>query len=196
MRQSSENQRDHRSFSATDQVIYSLKGRCDGSSRLRLDGSMGKLPARVGELQKTQQRISHEMLEWKMQVQLAYETTYSAWILKASAEDEEYSVASDLKALETDIDLLLTSDAAEVLAETWTEILLATTTRLDALRERQVDARLKLQICRRHWELQNRILEQSEAALLRAEQRNRAISEEIATLRCDLGSQRAFTPQS
>lgn len=196
MRQNSENQRDHRSFSAAGQIVYPLKERCGGSSRLRLDGSMGNLPARVGELEKTQQRISHEVLEWKMQLQMADQTTYSAWILKASAEDENHSVASDLKALEADIDLLLTSDAAEVLAEAWTEILLATTTRLDALRERQLDARLKLQICRRHWELQNRILEQSKAALLRAEQRSRAIGEEIATLRCELGLPSGFTPQS
>ncbi len=195
MRQSSENQRDHRFFSAADQVIYPLKQSCGGSSRLRLDGSMGKLATRVGELEKTQQRISHEVLEWKMQVQMADETTCSAWILKGSAEDENHSVASDLKALEADIDRLLTSDTAEVLAEAWSGILLATTTRLDALRERQVDARLKLQICRRHWELQNRILEQSKAALLRAEQRSRAMEEEIATLRCEMGLQRGFTPQ-
>ena len=114
---------------------------------------MGKLAARVEQLEQAQQRVSHELLEWKMQVQLADEATYSAWISETSAQDEDCSVASGLKTLEADIDLLLTSDAAGTLAEVWAEIFLTANAKLEALRERQLDARLKLQICRRHCHL-------------------------------------------
>lgn len=190
MEQSSEDQRDHRFFKTAYKVLYPRKESCDSFSRLKLEASMGKLAARAEELEKAQQRISCELLEWKMQVQLADEATYSAWISEASAEDEDHAVASGLKTLEADIDLLLASDAAQALAEVWSEIFSTANARLEALRERQLDARLKLQICKRHCQLQNAILEQARAALLRAEQRYRAIGEEIAALRCELAPHR------
>src|SRR5579863_5089850 len=155
MEQSSEDQRDRRSFKIADRSFYPSEESRDAFSRLKLEASTGKLAARVAQLEKAQQRIIQEVLEWKMQVQLADEAVYSAWISQTSAEDEERLVTSDLNALEADINLLLTSDAAEVLAEVWTEIVLIATARLEALRERQLDARLKLQICRKHCQLQS-----------------------------------------
>src|SRR5579864_9395355 len=59
--------------------------------------------------------------------------------------------------------------------------------RLEAMSERQVDAYLKLQICRKHRQLQRRILDQSAAALARAEQRKTVIGEEVGVLRNELG---------
>ena len=185
MKQSSKDRRDRLSNSA-NRLFYPRNESRDCFSRLKLEASMGKLVARVEQLEKAQQRVSHELLEWKMQVQLADEATYSAWISETSAEDEDRSVTSGLKTLEADIDLLLTSDAAGALAEVWTEIFLTATAKLEALRERQLDARLKLQISRRHCQLQLGVLEQARGALLRAEQRSSAIGEEINALRSEL----------
>ena len=185
MEQSSKDLRDHPSKSA-DRLFFPRKESRDCISRLKLEASMGKLAARVEQLEKARQRVGHELLEWKMQVQLADEATYPAWISEASAEDEDRSVTSGLKTLEADIDLLLTSDAAGALAEVWTEIFLTATATLEALLERQLDARLKLQISRRHCQLQIGVLQQARAALLRAEQRSGAIGEEIAALRSEL----------
>jgi hypothetical protein len=195
MKQSSKDLRD-RPSSSVDRFCYPQKDSHDCFSHLKLEVSMGKLAARVEQLEQAQQRVSHELLEWKMQVQLADEATYSAWISETSAQDEDCSVTSGLKTLEADIDLLLTSDAAGTLAEVWAEIFLTANAKLEALRERQLDARLKLQICRRHCHLQKGVLEQAQAALLRAEQRSRAIGEEINALRSELEPHRDSTVQS
>jgi len=196
MEQSSEERRDHLSFKTSDAAFYPCKENRGGFSRMKLDAPMGKSAARVEQLEKAQQRVRHELLEWKMQVQLADEATYSAWISEMSAQDEDRSVTSDLKTLEADLDVLLTNDAAEALAAVWTEIFLTARARLEALRERQLDARLKLQICRRHCQLQNEILKQARAALHRAEQRSRALGEEIADVRSELTPHRDSAARS
>ncbi|HVB78839.1 MAG TPA: hypothetical protein VNE82_02690 [Candidatus Binataceae bacterium] len=195
MEQSSKGMRD-RPFNSVDRFCYPHKDSRDCFSHRKLEASTGKLAARVEQLEKAQQRVSHELLEWRMQVQLADEATYSAWISAASAEDEERSVTSGLKTLEADLDLLFTSDAAGVFVEVWGEIFLTASAKLEALRERQLDARLKLQICRRHCHLQNAVLEQARAALLRAEQRSRAVGEEINALRSELEPHRDSAAQS
>jgi hypothetical protein len=109
----------------------------------------GELEARLEELEKVQRRAHHELLEWKMQLQLADEAMYAAGILEASAEQENRLAAIDLQTLER-IDHLLVADAGEVLARSSPKGLLkAAKSSLEALSERQVDAYLKLQICRK-----------------------------------------------
>lgn len=151
---------------------------------------------RVEQLEEARKRIDRELLEWKMQVQLAEEAVYSAWISEGLAEDEDRSVAEALRTLEAELGSLPTKDGAEALSEVRAETFSTLTSRLEALRERQLDARLKLQICRRHRQLQNTVLEQARAAMLRAEQRSRAINEEVAALRHELEPLRGSVTQS
>jgi len=113
---------------------------------------------------------------------------YASAILEASAEEELRLVAFDLNALEERIDRLLVTDGREGWARSSSKGLLkAAKTRLEAVSERQVDAYLKLQICRKHRQLQRQILNQSTAAMARAEQRSSAIGEEVGVLRNELG---------
>jgi hypothetical protein len=150
----------------------------------------GELEARLQVLEKAQRRADHELLDWKMQAQLADEAMYAAGILEASAEQENRLAAIDLQTLER-IDHLLVADAGEVLARSSPKGLLkAAKSSLEALSERQVDAYLKLQICRKHSQLQRRILDQCQAASARAEQRSSAIGEEVGVLRNELGRHR------
>ena len=150
----------------------------------------GELEARLEELEKAQRRADHELLEWKMQLQLADEAMYAAGILEASAEQENRLAEIDLQTQKR-IDHLLVPDARNVLARPSTKGLLkAAKSSLEALSERQVDAYLKLQICRKHCQLQRRILDQCQAALARAEQRSSAIGEEVGVLRNELGRHR------
>jgi hypothetical protein len=178
-----ENHKERRPLNAADRVVGPVEESRGDSSRPRLAISSSQLAARVEQLEKARQRISHELLEWKMQLQMANEATYSAWLSEASAEAEDRLVTSGLRTLEADIDLLLGTDAAEVLMEVWGEIFLNARARLEVLRERQIDARLKLQICRRHCQLQEEILNHVRAALKRAEQRSKTIGKQIAALR-------------
>jgi site-specific recombinase len=150
----------------------------------------GELEARLEELEKVQRRAHHELLEWKMQLQLADEAMYAAGILEASAEQEDRLAEIDLQTQKR-IHHLLVADARDVLARSSTKDLLkAAKSSLEALSERQVDAYLKLQICRKHCQLQRRILDQCHAALARAEQRSSAIGEEVGVLRNELGRYR------
>ena len=152
--------------------------------------STGELEARLEELEKAHPRADHEVFEWKMQLQLADEAMYAAGILEASAEQENRLAAIDLQTQER-IDRLLVADARDVLARSSTKgPLKAAKSSLEALSERQVDAYLKLQICRRHSQLQRQILDQCQAALARAEQRSSAIGEEVGVLRNELGRHR------
>jgi hypothetical protein len=178
-----EDHKERRLLKTADRVIGPVEESRSDSSRRSLAISSSQLAAKVEQLEKSRQRISHELLEWKMQLQMANEATYSAWLSQASAEAEDRSVTSGLRTLEADIDLLLGSDAAEVLMGVWSEIFLNARARLEVLRERQIDARLKLQICRRHCQLQQEILSHVRAALKRAEQRSKTIGKQIAALR-------------
>jgi hypothetical protein len=150
--------------------------------------STGKLEARLEELEKAQRRADRELLEWKTQLELADEAMFAGRILEASAEAEHRLAAIDLSTLQERIDRLLVTDAREGWARSSSKGLLKEANeRLEALSERQVDAYLKLQICRKHRQLQRQILNQSTAALARAEQRNSAIGEEVGVLRNELG---------
>jgi hypothetical protein len=148
----------------------------------------GKLEATLEELVKAQGRADRELLEWKMELRLADGVMYAGAILETSAAEELRLVAIDLTALEERIDRLLVADAREGWARSSSKGLLkAAEARLEALSKRQVDAYLKLQICRKHRQLQRQILDQSTAALARAEQRSSAIGEEVGVLRNELG---------
>jgi hypothetical protein len=150
--------------------------------------STGKLEARLEELEKAQRRADRELLEWTMQLELADEAMYAGAILEASAAEEHRRAAIDLNTLQERIDRLLAADAGEGWA--WSsskDLSKGAKARLEALSERQVDAYLKLQICRKHRQLQRRVLDQSTAALARAEQRSSAIGEEVGVLRHELG---------
>jgi hypothetical protein len=150
--------------------------------------SSEKLEARLEELEKAQRRAGRELLEWKMELQLANETMYACGILEASAEEERKLAAIDLNALQESINRLLVADAREGWARSSSnDLLKVAKARLQALGERQVDAYLKLQICKKHCQLQRRILDQSAAAFARAEQRSSAIGEEVSALRNELG---------
>jgi hypothetical protein len=150
----------------------------------------GELEARLEELEKAQRRADHELLEWKMQLQLADEGMYAAGILEASAEQENRLATIDLQTQERIVHLLV-ADARDVLAQASTKgPLKAAESSLEALSERQVDTCLKLQICRKHCQLQRRILNRCQAALARAEQRSSAIGEEFGVLRNELGRDR------
>ena len=152
------------------------------------DVSTGKLEARLEELEKAQRRADRELYEWKMQAEVADEAMYAGGLLEASAEEERRLVAIDLNTLQQRVDRLLATDACESWARSSSKGLLKVAkVRLEALSERQVDAYLKLQVCRKHRQLQRRILDQSTAALARAEQRSSAIGEEVGILRNELG---------
>ena len=153
-----------------------------------IEVSTRKLAARLEELEKAQRRADHERLEWEMALQLADEAMYTGRILEASAEEEHRLVAIDLNTLQERIDRLLAADAREGWAWSSSEgALKVAKARLEAMSERQVDAYLKLQICRKHRQLQRRILDQSAAALARAEQTKTVIGEEVGVLRNELG---------
>jgi hypothetical protein len=146
------------------------------------------LEATLEELENAQRRADRELLEWKRELQLADEAMYASAILEASAEEELRLVAFDLNALEERIDRLLVGDARQGWARSSSKVLLKVAkARLESLSERQVDAYLKLQICKKHRQLQRRILDQSTAALARAKQRSSAIGEEGGVLRNELG---------
>jgi hypothetical protein len=149
--------------------------------------STGKLEASLEELEKAQRRADRELLEWKMQLELADEAMSAGGILEASAEEEYRLAAIDRNTLQERIDHLLVADAREGWAWSSSNLLKAAKARLEALCERQVDAYLKLQICRKHRLLQRRLVAQSTAALARAEQRSSAIGEEVTVLRSELG---------
>jgi dsDNA-specific endonuclease/ATPase MutS2 len=149
--------------------------------------STGKLEARLEELEKAQRRADRELLEWKMQLEVADEALYAGRILEASAEKEHRLAAIDLNTLQERINRLLGADAREDWAWSSSNLLKVAKTRLEALSERQVDAYLKLQICSKHRQLQGRIVDQSSAALARAERRRSAIGEEVSALRSELG---------
>jgi hypothetical protein len=150
--------------------------------------STEKLEAILEELEKAQRRADRELLEWKMELQLADEATYTGGILEASAEEEHRLATIDLNTLQERIDRLLVADAREGWARSSRKGLLKVAkARLEAASERQVDAYLKLQICRKHRQLQRRILDQSTAALARAEHRSSAIGKEVGVLRNELG---------
>jgi hypothetical protein len=153
-----------------------------------IEVSTGKLAARLEELEKAQRRADRERLEWEMALQLADDAMYAGAILEGSAEEEHRLATIDLNTLQERIDRLLAADAREGWA--WSSskgALRVARARLEAMSERQVDAYLKLQICRKHRQLQRRILDQSAAALARAEQRKTVIGEEVGVLRNELG---------
>ena len=113
---------------------------------------------------------------------------YAGGILEASAEEEHRLATIDLNTLQERIGRLLVAAAREGWARSLSKSpLKVAKARLEVLSERQVDADLKLQICRKHRQLQRRILDQSDAALARAEQRKSAIGEEVGVLRKELG---------
>jgi hypothetical protein len=125
-----------------------------------IEVSTRKLAARLEELEKAQRRADHERIEWEMALQLADEAMYAGSILEASAEEEHRLVAIDLNTLQERIDRLLAADAREGCAWSPSEgALKVAKARLEAMSERQVDAYLKLQICRKHRQLQRRILD-------------------------------------
>jgi len=150
--------------------------------------STAKLEARLEELEKAQRRADRELLEWKMQLKVADQAMCAGGILEASAEEEHRLAAIDLHTLQERIDRLLVTDAGEGWAPSSSNGLLKVATAgLEALSERQVDSYLKLQICRKHRQLQRRMLDQATAALARTEQRSSAIGEEVRVLRNELG---------
>jgi hypothetical protein len=75
--------------------------------------STGKLEARLEELEKAQRRADRELLEWKMQLELADKAMYAGGILEASAEEEHRLAAIDLNTLQERINRLLVGDARE-----------------------------------------------------------------------------------
>ena len=150
--------------------------------------STAKLEARLEELEKAQRRADRELLEWKMQLKVADQAMCAGGILEASAEEEHRLAAIDLHTLQERIDRLLVTDVGEGWAPSSSNGLLKVATAgLEALSERQVDSYLKLQICRKHRQLQRRMLDQATAALARTEQRSSAIGEEVRVLRTELG---------
>jgi hypothetical protein len=153
-----------------------------------IEVSTGKLAARLEELEKAQRRADRERLEWEMALQLADDAMYAGGILEASAEEEHRLATIDLNTLQERIGHLLVAAAREGWARSLSKSpLKVAKARLEVLSERQVDADLKLQICGKHRRLQRRILDQSAAALARAEQRKSAIGEEVGVLRNELG---------
>jgi hypothetical protein len=99
-----------------------------------------------------EQRICVELVELKFEIQLLIQAMHSAAILETAAEDEA-RLASREPALVAGV----VADHFEEKGRVW--------------RERQVEARLKLQIYRRHRELLSETLKHCKAALERIEQR-------------------------
>jgi hypothetical protein len=118
-----------------------------------------------------------------MHIELAAEAARYARISEASADNEERELSCDLRILERDIRALRNHDSVRALDSVATEILSRASAKLEVLRERQVEACLNLQICRSHRQLQDRVLEQTMAALIRTEQRRSVIDEEVASVR-------------
>jgi hypothetical protein len=141
-----------------------------------------KSKARFGELQKAQRRTYLELEEWTLLEQLSDETIHAARILEIAAESEARLAQSEMDAVQAQVDHLFNLQGLSVGALTRAS-LTATKIRLQACYERHLDACLKLQICRRHRQLQESCLEQSAAALARSKQRYISIVGEIAALR-------------
>jgi hypothetical protein len=119
----------------------------------------------LAELEKARNRADRELIAWRVQVQVAEDAMGAAQILEASAEEEARSAAKELNTLELCIDRFIRY-ARDPESEASAGFSLATmNTKLQALREREIEARMKLQICRKQRELQSRVLEHSKAAL-------------------------------
>jgi hypothetical protein len=91
-------------------------------------------------------------VEWNFEVKLLGQAMHAAAVLEAVAADEARTAASQL--------ILALAEVAEDCED-----------RGAIWRERQVEAKLKLQIYRKHRELLAETLEHSKAALARTEQR-------------------------
>jgi hypothetical protein len=99
-----------------------------------------------------EQRISIELMEWNLEVKLLGQAMHAAAVLEAAATDEARKASDQLT-----LALAAVTEDCPGSGAVW--------------RERQVEARLKLQIYRRHRELLGETLEHSKAALARTEQR-------------------------
>jgi hypothetical protein len=140
-----------------------------------------KSKARLGELEKAQRRRYLELEEWTLQARLVNETMHAARLLEIAAESEAQLAHSELDAVQAQVDyFILQGIPVEALT---TPSLTAARIRLQACEERHLDACLRVQICRRHRQLQKNCLEQSAAALARSKQRYSSIIEEIVALR-------------
>ena len=143
---------------------------------------MSPLGAGLAELEKARNRADRELMAWRVQVQVAEDAMGAAQILAASAEEEARSAAKELNTLELCIDRFIRY-ARDAESEASAGVSLATMkTKLQALREREIEARMRVQICRKQRELQNRVLEHSKAALKGPEERIGEIGEEMAML--------------
>jgi hypothetical protein len=99
-----------------------------------------------------EQRISIELVEWNLELQLLGQAMQAAAVLEAVAAHEARIATSQL--------ILASVGVAEDCED-----------RGDVWRDRQVEANLKLQIYRKHRELLGETLEHTKAALARTEQR-------------------------
>lgn len=141
-----------------------------------------KSKARLAELEKAQRRTHLELQEWTLEEQLVNETMHAARVLKIAAESEAQLAQSELDVVEAQVARLSNLQDISVGGLT-TPSLTATRIRVRACHERHLDACLRLQICRRHCQLQKKVLEQSSAAMARSRQRYSSILREIAALR-------------
>lgn len=141
-----------------------------------------KSKARLSELEKAQRRTHLELEEWTLQEQLVNETMHAARILEIAAESEAQLAQSELDAVEAQVARLSNLQDISVGGLT-TPSLTATRIRLRACHQRHLDACLRLQICRRHRQLQENSFEQTATAMARTKQRYSSIVEEIAALR-------------
>jgi hypothetical protein len=140
---------------------------------------------RVGldELKKARERVGLVLVEVSGEVQLGKDAVRAAIASEAAAQDEAQFAANELKALEADIDYLRALDTKESLAGDSLELfLVAANARLERSRERELEAILKLQMLRRHRELQEQSLKQSKSELARARENDRALAREMAVL--------------
>jgi hypothetical protein len=136
----------------------------------------------LAELEKARNRADRESIAWRVQVQVAEDAMDAAQILEASAEEEALSAAKELNILELCIDRFIRY-ARDPESEISAGFSLATMNmKLQALREREIEARMRLQICRKQRELQSRVLEHSKAALKGPEERISEIGEAIVML--------------
>jgi hypothetical protein len=134
----------------------------------------------LAELDKARNRADRELTAWRVQVQVAEDAMDAAQMLEASADEEARSASNELNTLEVCIDRFIRY-ARDPESEASAGFSLATmNTKLQALREREIEGRMKLQISRKQRELQSRVLEHSKAALKGLEQRINAIVEEVA----------------
>jgi hypothetical protein len=136
----------------------------------------------LAELEKARNQAGRESIAWRVQVQVAEDAMNAAQILEASAEEEALSAANELNILELCIDRFIRY-ATDPESEASAGFSLPTmNTKLQALGEREVEARLRLQICRKQRELQSRVLEHSKAALKGPEERISEIGAAIVML--------------